>query len=99
MSSQVDKVVGELRGRILAGQLPPGSRVLEMDYSRQLDVSRTPLRIALGELEKEGLLERLPTRGFRVRSFTMGQIGDAVDVRGVLEGMAARLAAERPLAP
>ncbi len=94
MSSQIDKVVTELRGRILAGALPAGHRLVELQFAKELDVSRTPLRLALGELEKEGLLERLPTRGFRVRSFTVGQIADAVDVRGVLEGMAARLAAE-----
>lgn len=95
MSSQIDKVVTELRGRILSGRLPAGYRVVELQFTQELKVSRTPLRLALGELEKEGLLERLPTRGFRVRSFTLDQIADAVDVRGVLEGMAARLAAER----
>ncbi len=99
MSSQIDKVVTELRGRILAGRLPAGHRVVELQFTQELQVSRTPLRLALGELEKEGLLERLPTRGFRVRSFTLDQIADAVDVRGTLEGMAARLAAERGVAP
>jgi GntR family transcriptional regulator, vanillate catabolism transcriptional regulator len=98
MSSQIDKVVTELRGRILAGELPSGHRIVELQFTHELQVSRTPLRIALGELEREGLLERLPTRGFRVRNFSMGQIADAVDVRGVLEGMAARLTAERGLA-
>jgi GntR family transcriptional regulator of vanillate catabolism len=97
MASQTDRVVTELRRRILAGELPAGYRVVEVEFSKDLQVSRTPLRIALGELEKEGLLERLPTRGFRVRSFTLQQIVDAVDVRGILEGMAARLACERGL--
>jgi len=97
MSSQIERVVTELRGRILSGRLPAGTRVVELQFTQDLQVSRTPLRIALGELEKEGLLERLPTRGFRVRAFTLDQIADAVDVRGVLEGMAARLAAERGL--
>jgi GntR family transcriptional regulator, vanillate catabolism transcriptional regulator len=95
MSTQVDRVVAELRGRILTGKLAPGERVVELKFTEQLEVSRTPLRLALGELEREGLLERLPTRGFRVRSFTMDRIADAVDVRGTLEGMAARLVAER----
>ncbi len=97
MSSQIERVVTELRGRILSGSLPAGHRVVELQFTKDLQVSRTPLRIALGELEKEGLLERLPTRGFRVRQFTLAQIADAVDVRGALEGMAARLAAERGL--
>ena len=99
MSSQIDRVVTELRGRILAGDIPAGHRVVELQFAETLNVSRTPLRIALGELEKEGLLERLPTRGFRVRSFSVSQIADAVDVRGNLEGMAARLAAERGVTP
>jgi len=82
---------------ILAGALTPGERLLEILFAQRLGVSRTPLRLALGELEKEGLVERLPTRGFRVREFPMAQVAHAIDVRGVLEGMAARLVAERGL--
>jgi len=58
-------------------------------------VSRTPLRLALTTLAHEGLLESLSGGGFVVRSFTRGDIADAIELRGVLEGMAARLAAER----
>lgn len=97
MSSQIDFVIHALRRKILSGETAPGERMVELELSAQLAVSRTPIRIALGELEKEGLLERLPTRGFRVRQFTVDEIADAVDVRGVLEGMAARHAAERGL--
>lgn len=99
MSSQIDYTISELRRKILSGAVAPGERMVELELSAQLSVSRTPIRIALGELEKEGLLERLPTRGFRVRRFTVDEVADAVDVRGVLEGMAARQAAERGLAP
>lgn len=99
MSSQIDYTTQELRRRILSGQVAPGERMVELELSAQLAVSRTPIRIALGELEKEGLLERLPTRGFRVRQFSVDEIANAVDVRGVLEGMAARQAAERGITP
>jgi GntR family transcriptional regulator of vanillate catabolism len=99
MSSQIDYTTQELRRRILSGQVAPGERMVELELSAQLAVSRTPIRIALGELEKEGLLERLPTRGFRVRQFSVDEIANAVDVRGVLEGMAARQAAERGISP
>lgn len=99
MSSQIDYTTQELRRRILSGQVAPGERMVELELSAQLAVSRTPIRIALGELEKEGLLERLPTRGFRVRQFSVDEITNAVDVRGVLEGMAARQAAERGISP
>ncbi|CUJ85548.1 Carbon starvation induced regulator [Achromobacter sp. 2789STDY5608615] len=95
MAAQIDKVISELRDMVLSGALQPGERVVELQFSARLGVSRTPLRIALTELEKEGLLERLPSRGFRVRAFTVDEIGDAVEVRGVLEGMAVRLLAER----
>ncbi len=88
MAAQIDKVISELRDLVLSGELQPGERVIELQFAERLGVSRTPLRIAMAELEKEGLLERLPSRGFRVRAFS-------VDVRGVLEGMAVRLLAER----
>lgn len=97
MSSQIDYTIDRLRQQILSGQFVPGERMVELELAAQLAVSRTPIRIALAELEKEGLLERLPTRGFRVRRFTVDEIANAVDVRGVLEGMAARSAAERGL--
>lgn len=97
MSSQIDHVIAELRRSIQTGKAAPGERLVELELAAQLAVSRTPIRIALGELEKEGLLERLPTRGFRVRQFTVDEVANAVDVRGVLEGMAARQTAERGL--
>lgn len=94
MASQIERVTGELRRRILAGQFAPGERMVELQLASELEVSRTPLRIAFGELETEGLLERLPTRGFRVRRVTLDEVAQAIDVRGTLEGMAARAVAE-----
>lgn len=84
---------------MVSGELAPGERIIELQFSARLGVSRTPLRLALSELEKEGLLERLPSRGFRVRAFSVDDIADAVDVRGVLEGMAARMVAQRGASP
>lgn len=95
MAAQTDRVVSELRAMMVSGELQPGERIIELQFAARLNVSRTPLRLALAELEKEGLLERLASRGFRVRAFSVDDIADAVDVRGVLEGMAARLIAER----
>jgi len=94
LATQINRVVFKLRELILSGELAPGERIIELQYSAILGVSRTPMRIALGELEKEGLIERLPSRGFRVKAFSSGSIADAVDVRGVLEGFAVRLLAE-----
>jgi GntR family transcriptional regulator of vanillate catabolism len=84
-----------LRELILEGGLKGGERLAELPLASQLGVSRTPLRLALAQLEHEGLLEAVPGGGFAVSTFTQQQVADAIDLRGVLEGMAARLAAER----
>jgi GntR family transcriptional regulator of vanillate catabolism len=87
-----------LRELILAGELAGGVRVSEIPLSQRLGVSRTPLRLAFAQLEHEGLLEAIPAGGFAVRLFTREQVADAIALRGLLEGAAARLTAERRLA-
>jgi GntR family transcriptional regulator of vanillate catabolism len=94
-SSQTTKATLGLRELVLEGELVPGERVPEVELSSRLGVSRTPLRIALATLAHEGLLEALPGGGFVVRSFTYDDVVDGIELRGVLEGTAARLAAER----
>ncbi|HXF97957.1 MAG TPA: GntR family transcriptional regulator [Gaiellaceae bacterium] len=94
-SSQTTKATLGLRELLLSGAFGPGDRVPELRLVEELGVSRTPLRIALMTLAHEGLLEALPGGGFVVREFTRTDIDDAIELRGVLEGMAARLAAER----
>src|SRR5918998_2661317 len=84
-----------LRELLFSGAFKPGERVPELRLVEELGVSRTPLRIALVTLEHEGLLETLPGGGFVVREFTRADVDDAIELRGVLEGTAARLAAER----
>jgi GntR family transcriptional regulator of vanillate catabolism len=76
-----------------------GERLSEIAVAQQLGVSRTPLRAALSRLEQEGLLELIPSGGYAVRSFTLADVFDAIELRGVLEGTAARLAAERGVSP
>lgn len=85
----------ELRELILSGDLPAGTRLYEMAIANALDVSRTPAREAMSRLVEEGLLERHRSGGFRVRSFSLDDVRDAIELRGTLEGIAARLAAER----
>jgi len=80
---------------ILHGELPPGERVREVELAAKLGVSRTPVREALPILAQEGVLTQLDTRGFVVRAFTPQEIMDAIDVRGALEGLAARMLAEQ----
>src|SRR3954463_4605150 len=84
-----------LRELIINGEFPPGTRMAELPLVERLGVSRTPLRLALATLEHEGLLENLEGGGYAVREFTRDEIHDAIELRGVLEGTAARFAAER----
>jgi GntR family transcriptional regulator of vanillate catabolism len=86
-----------LREMILTGELPPGSRIQEVTIGKRLGVSRTPVRISLTVLEREGLVRGEPNRGFTVREFTVADVLAAYDVRSVLEGFACRLIAERGL--
>ncbi|MCX7901965.1 MAG: GntR family transcriptional regulator, partial [Burkholderiaceae bacterium] len=88
-----------LRELIVSGQLRPGQRIAELALVERLGVSRTPVRAALAALHEEGLLEALPGGGYVVRAFSEADIHDAIELRGTLEGLAARLAAERGAAP
>lgn len=95
----MDRLVIELRQRILRGEFAPGQRLTELGLVPTLGASRTPVRLALERLAHEGLVDAGPARGFRVRSFTPEEVLDAVEVRAVLEGTAVRFAAERLESP
>jgi GntR family transcriptional regulator of vanillate catabolism len=94
MTTQFEDVTSILRQRILNGSFALDTRLAEIPLAKEFGVSRTPVRLALGELEKEGLIYQQPRRGFRVRSFSTEDVVDAIDVRGNLEGMAGRLIAQ-----
>ncbi|MCS7556038.1 GntR family transcriptional regulator [Pseudomonas aeruginosa] len=96
MSKPGQRVLAELRKLIASGELAAGERIVEIPTAERLQVSRMPVRIALRTLEQEGLLCKTG-RGYRVRAVTREDIAGAVEVRGVLEGLAARQAAERGL--
>jgi GntR family transcriptional regulator of vanillate catabolism len=93
--SQTGRTLLQLREMLLKGEFSPGERLSELSLVSRLGVSRTPIRLALDRLSHEGLLEPSPSGGFLVREFTLADIWDAIEMRGVLEGTAARLAAER----
>lgn len=97
--SQSLKTILSLRDLILSGELKPGERLSELAIVDRLGVSRTPVRTALVRLEEEGLLEAIPSGGYAVRHFSEADIFDAIETRGTLEGLAARLAAERGPSP
>jgi GntR family transcriptional regulator, vanillate catabolism transcriptional regulator len=93
--SQTTKATLGLRELVFSGEIGPGDRLPEVELAERLGVSRTPLRMALQTLAHEGLLEALSGGGFVVRAFSRADVSDAIELRGVLEGTAARFAAER----
>jgi GntR family transcriptional regulator of vanillate catabolism len=93
--SQTLRALAEMREMLVRGEFKPGERIREIPLAARLRVSRTPLRLVLDRLEHEGLLKARPKGGFVARQFSLAEILDVIELRGVLEGMAARLAAER----
>ena len=94
-ASQTERAVLGIRELVLRGEFHAGERLSEVELAARLGVSRTPIRAALQRLEEEGLLESTLPTGYLVRSFTEADIFDAIEVRGTVEGLAVRLAAER----
>jgi GntR family transcriptional regulator, vanillate catabolism transcriptional regulator len=94
-SSQTVKALLALRRMIIGGELAAGERISELSIVERLGVSRTPVRHALVRLEEEGFLDTLASGGFAVKHFTARDVFDAIETRGVLEGLASRLAAEK----
>ena len=98
-STHTKRATYELRHRIVQGELAGGTRLYEVALAEELNISRTPVREAMSRLAEEGLLQRAAGGGFMVRSFTYRDVIDAIELRGVLEGTAARLAAESGVPP
>jgi GntR family transcriptional regulator of vanillate catabolism len=90
-------VMDRVREAVLDGSIGAGERLNEVQLSKTLAVSRTPVRAALQALAGEGLLDYAPNRGFTVREFPLPAIVDAYDIRASLEGVAVRFVAERGL--
>jgi DNA-binding GntR family transcriptional regulator len=84
-----------IRQAILDGRLEPGKRLKEEELARELGISRTPVREALLMLQAEGLIVTVPNRGAVVRAHDAEDLQDLYQLRALLEGYAARLAASR----
>ena len=91
----VDEATQTLRDAILNGRFKAGARLRQTDLAAQLAISRTPIREALGRLQQEGLIELLPGGGVRVVLLDLTEAVELYDLREVLDGLAARLAAHR----
>lgn len=86
------EVTARLRSLIVESYIKPGERVPELEISKDMGVSRTPIREALKVLASEGLVELLPLRGAVVKSFSAKDAADMLEVMGMLESFAAQKA-------
>jgi DNA-binding GntR family transcriptional regulator len=86
-----EEVYRQILDRIHRGDLPPGSRIRDGDLAAQLGVSRTPIREALLNLAREGVLDAAMGRGFRVRPLDAAELREVGDILGSLESLALRL--------
>ena len=90
-----DQVHEGIRDRILSGEILPGKFLREQELSSAMEVSRTPVREALGRLASEGFLERVPHRGFRVPAEPLTGMLDLYPIVSALERLAGMLAFPR----
>lgn len=87
------KVYESLRARIIKGELRPGLPINEADFAREMSVSKTPVREALRQLERDGFVENVPGRGSAVSHIRPQDIREVLEIREILEVGAAKRAA------
>lgn len=90
-----EKVAELLREAIIQQKIKPGERITELEIASRYGLSRTPIREALRQLESEGFLEIIPRKGAIVAALNEKDIRDFYEIKAVLEGYAARIAAEK----
>lgn len=88
-----EQVCDRIRDSILKGEIKPGDKLTEQDLAATYRVSRTPVREAIRQLEVERLVSRTRFVGVTVTQLTPAEIMELLDIREVLEGLVARLAA------
>src|SRR5262245_59456685 len=90
-----DLVVDVIREAILSGELEPGARLLQDDLAERFQMSSTPVREALRQLESEGILQSSPNRGVRVAEVDFQAVREIYLIRAELEALATRAATPR----
>lgn len=90
-----EALIERIREAIMDGRFVPGQRLIEADLMAELDASRGPVREALRRLGTEGIVDLVPNRGAVVRKLNRKDFSDLFRMREALEGLAARMAAER----
>ncbi|MEA3377405.1 MAG: GntR family transcriptional regulator [Chloroflexota bacterium] len=87
-----DRAYGAIKDAILTLQLEPGTLIVETQLAEELGISKTPVRDALHELERQGFVTRVPFKGTYVTEVTPQDLTDVFQLRAVMEGLAARRA-------
>lgn len=90
-----EKILEKIREDILKGNLRPGEKVAEPELAASFGISRTPIREAFRQLESEGYLTVIPRKGAVVASLSERDVAEFYAIKSILEGYAARIAAER----
>lgn len=91
--TEADESYERLYQGILRSEFQPNERLIEIDLARRYNIGRAAIRTALARLEQDGLVERAPNRGAWVRAISEQEAVETLEVRAVLEGLAARYAA------
>ena len=91
--TETDEGYERLYRAILRGEFQPNERLIEMELAQRYNVGRAAIRTTLARLEQDGLVEREPNRGARVRAISEDEAVETLEARAVLEGLAARYAA------
>jgi DNA-binding GntR family transcriptional regulator len=84
-----DQICRLLREDLIAGRLRPGDRIVEERIARELGVSKTPLRLALHQLKRDGLVQVKARSGIYVATPSLTEVLELMELRAVLEGLAA----------
>ncbi len=99
LGNSTDRTLDQIRTAIQDGRYAPGQRLIESDLMEAFTVTRGPLREALRRLGTEGIVQLIPNRGAIVRMFSLKELIDLFRIRESVEGLAARLAAEKMSIP
>jgi len=89
------KVYKALKYAIIQDKIKPGSRLSELKIAKQMGISRTPVREAIHKLSSEGFVELLPNQGITISKISVKDLEEVLNIRSVLDGLAARLAARK----
>lgn len=90
-----EKVYRILKEKIIKGTLKSGTKILESEIAKQMGVSRTPIREAIRKLDVDGLVIMNPNRGVQVIDFLIEDLREVLQIRELLEGFAAYIAAKK----